>query len=59
MALTTDGFLAESRDVLRAGPQTATWVSVDETGALHQGINGLCTQIGNDDFAPFGTTRRG
>ena len=52
-----DEFLAESHDVLRAGLQTATWVSVDDTGARHQGVNGVCTQIGNDDFAWFGTTR--
>jgi len=51
-----DEFLAESRDVLRAGLQTASWVSVDDTGARHQGVNGVCTQIGNDDFAWFGTT---
>jgi hypothetical protein len=31
-------------------------VSVDDTGARHQGVNGVCTQIGNDDFAWFGTT---
>jgi hypothetical protein len=62
-----DSFLAESRDVLRAGLQTAAWVSVDrfakradvpegvrrtDTGARHAGRNGFCTQIGNDDFAP-------
>ena len=50
-----DEFLAEARDVLRAGLQTARWVSVDDTGARHQGVNGVCTQIGNDDFAWFGT----
>ena len=50
-----DGFLAENRDVLRAGLQTAGWVSVDDTGARHAGKNGFCTQIGNDDFAWFGT----
>jgi hypothetical protein len=50
-----DGFLAESRDVLRAGLQTAGWVSVDDTGARHAGENGFCTQIGNDDFTWFGT----
>ncbi len=48
-------FLAESLDVLRAGLQTARWVSVDDTGARHQGANGFCTQIGNDDFTWFGT----
>ena len=51
-----DGFLAESRDVLRAGLQTASWVTVDDTGARHAGRNGFCTQIGNDDFTWFGTT---
>src|SRR5258708_14295791 len=50
-----DGFLAESRDVLRAGLQTASWVSVDDTGARHAGRNGFCTQIGNDSFTWFGT----
>jgi Transposase IS66 family len=50
-----DGFLAENRDVLRAGLQTAAWVSVDDTGARHAGKNGFCTQIGNDNFAWFAT----
>ena len=51
-----DAFLAESRDVLRAGLQTASWITVDDTGARHAGRNGFCTQIGNDDFTWFGTT---
>jgi len=51
-----DGFLTETRDVLRAGLQTADWVSVDDTGARHRGANAVCTQIGNDAFAWFGTT---
>jgi hypothetical protein len=50
-----DAFLAESRDVLRAGLQTASWITVDDTGARHAGRNGFCTQIGNDDFTSFGT----
>ena len=50
-----DGFLAENREVLRAGLQTATWITVDDTGARHAGQNGVCTQIGNDTFAWFGT----
>jgi len=50
-----DSFLAESRDVLRAGLQSAPWVSVDDTGARHAGRNGFCTQIGNDSFTWFGT----
>jgi len=46
-----DGFVAEARDVLRAGLATAPWISVDDTGARHAGANGVCTQIGNLDFA--------
>lgn len=50
-----DDFLIESRDVLRAGLQTASWVTVDDTGARHAGRNGFCTQIGNDAFTWFAT----
>jgi len=50
-------FLAEARDVLRAGLETAAFVSVDDTGARHAGKNGFCTQIGNDWFTWFGTRR--
>lgn len=50
-------FLDEARDVLRAGLAHGDWVSVDDTGARHQGRNGTCTQIGNDHFTWFGTTR--
>jgi hypothetical protein len=52
-----DNFLAENREVLRAGLQTAAWISVDDTGARHHGANGVCTQIGNDHFTWFGTTK--
>jgi hypothetical protein len=51
-----DGFLTETRAVLRAGLQSAEWVTVDDTGARHRGANAVCTQIGNDNFAWFGTT---
>jgi Transposase IS66 family len=47
-----DDFLTESREVLRAGLETADWVTVDDTGARHGGANA----IGNDTFAWFGTT---
>jgi Transposase IS66 family len=49
-------FLAEAQEVLRAGLQTAGWITVDDTGARHKATNGFCTQIGNDNFAWFGTT---
>jgi hypothetical protein len=51
-----DDFLGENRDVLRAGLETAPWITVDDTGARHRGANAVCTQIGNDSFAWFGTT---
>src|ERR1051325_11018575 len=51
-----DAFVTEARDVLRAGLETADWITVDDTGARHKGANGVCTQIGNDDFTWFGTT---
>jgi hypothetical protein len=49
-------FLDENQDVLRAGLESAGWVTVDDTGARHRAENGVCTQIGNDHFAWFGTT---
>lgn len=51
-----DGFSAEGRAVLRAGLETASWVTVDDTGARHRGRNGVCTRIGNQRFAWFATT---
>ena len=51
-----DGFLAENREVLRAGLSSAAWVTVDDTGARHKAANGFCTQIGNAHFVWFGTT---
>jgi len=51
-----DNFIVEARDVLRAGLETAAWVTVDDTGARHKARNGVCTQIGNDRFAWFATT---
>jgi hypothetical protein len=50
-----ESFVAEARDVLRAGLETSPYVSVDDTGARHAGKNGFCTQIGNDWFTWFGT----
>jgi hypothetical protein len=50
-----DAFVGEALAVLRAGLETSTFVSVDDTGARHAGKNGFCTQIGNDWFTWFGT----
>jgi hypothetical protein len=49
-------FLEEAREVLRAGLANASWIGVDDTGARHKGRNAVCTQIGNDSFAWYGTT---
>ena len=51
-----DNFLAEARDVLRAGLSSAAWITVDDTGARHKATNGFCTQMGNAHFTWFGTT---
>ena len=50
-------FLAEARGVLESGLESAAWITVDDTGARHKGMNGACTHIGNDDFAWLATTR--
>ena len=52
----TSPFVDEARAVLRAGLETAPWISVDDTGARHRHRNGYCTQLGNDHFAAFTTT---
>jgi hypothetical protein len=51
-----DEFLTEARDVLRAGPSSADWITVGDTGARHKVANGFRTQIGNEHFTWFGTT---
>lgn len=51
------GFLVEASGILRAGLETAGWITVDDTGARHQARNGYCTHIGNDHFAWFKTTQ--
>jgi Transposase IS66 family len=48
-------FLDEARAVLRAGLTNASWITADDTGARHKAKNGFCTQIGNAQFAWFGT----
>ena len=51
-----DAFLDEAREVLRTGLEAAPWITVDDTGARHKAKNGVCTQIGNDQFTSFMTT---
>lgn len=50
-----DGLLDEDRAVLRAGLETARWITVDDTGARHANRNGYTTQIGDHRFTAFRT----
>ena len=50
------GIAGEQQEVLRAGLETAAWISADDTGARHKAGNGYCTAIGNDLFVHFRST---
>jgi len=50
-------FHQEAQEVLRAGLTRTPWITVDDTGARHKMQNGVCTHIGNNQFAWFATTR--
>jgi hypothetical protein len=54
---TGDGepFVEEAGAVLRAGLETARWITVDDTGARHRARNGVTTQLGDDRFTAFAT----
>jgi len=49
-------FRREAQETLQAGLVRASWITVDDTGARHKMQNGVCTHIGNDQFAWFATT---
>ena len=51
-----DDFHEEKDAILRAGLVVSQYVSVDDTGARHQGKNGYCTHIGNELFSWFEST---
>lgn len=51
-----EAFHAEKEALLKAGLSTSPYISVDDSGARHQGKNGFVTQIGNEHFAWFGST---
>lgn len=51
-----DAFHEEKDGVLKAGLSSAPYISVDDSGARHQGRNGYVTQIGNPYFAWFEST---
>lgn len=59
LRLLSDGigaFCDESDAVLRAGLESADWITVDDTGARHRHRNGVTPQIGDDRFTFFKTT---
>ena len=51
-----DSFHAEKDDLLQAGLAVSSYVTVDDSGARHQGHNGFVTHIGNDLFGWFEST---
>jgi hypothetical protein len=46
-------FEQEQQQVLKVGLETAGYIHTDDTGARHNGRNGYCTVIGNDNFTYF------
>jgi len=51
-----EAFLAEKDQLLVTGLAVSRHITVDDSGARHQGRNGYVTQIGNDWFAWFAST---
>jgi hypothetical protein len=51
-----EDFLAEKDQLLVTGLAISRHITVDGSGARHQGHNGYVTQIGNDWFASFAST---
>jgi hypothetical protein len=51
-----DVFHNEKEELLETGLKISSYLSVDDTGARHNGKNGYCTHIGNDSFSYFKST---
>ena len=51
-----DNFHREKDELLSTGLEISRYINVDDTGARHKGNNGVCTHIGNELFAWFGST---
>jgi len=49
-------FHKEKDELLSTGLEISRYINVDDTGARHKGNNGVCTHIGNELFAWFGST---
>ena len=50
-------FHQEKNDILKAGLSNPKYIQTDDTGARHQGVNGYCTQIGNEFITWFESTQ--
>ena len=50
------GLNDEVVELFRTGLETASWITVDDTGARHGARNGVTTQIGDERFTFFATT---
>ena len=50
-----EDLIAEDQDVLKAGLETASWISVDDTSARHKRQDEFTTQFGDDRFTVFRT----
>jgi len=46
----------EKQRILDVGLKFSQYINVDDTGARHNGKNGYCTHIGNDEFSWFEST---
>ncbi len=51
-----EDFHQEKDDILKTGLEVSAYITVDDSGARHQGKNGYVTQIGNDHFTWFEST---
>jgi len=52
-----DEFHEEKDEILKAGLENSDFIQTDDTTARHDGINGYCTQIGNEFFTWFQSTQ--
>ena len=51
-----EGFFEEKDQLLSTALEVSRSITVDDSGARHQGKNGYVTQIGNEAFAWFSST---
>lgn len=56
LSIGKEPFHQEKNELLRVGLEVSRSITVDDSGARHQGRNGYVTQIGNELFAWFAST---